>query len=521
MKKLGLKKSLIIVVFEYDALNRITAIISPTGGRTAYTYDRKTGKISSITDAAGNIRTFRYNRAGELTGEYQDGELLHGYVFNSMNRLGKAWNAQDEEAEYFYNALGQRTGRNADGELEEYLLDLTKPYHNLLELQKGKQKQTFYYDFGVALMEEEGKTARYALSDDLGSPLRVLHRNGHGDTYGYDEFGGELYDLNKQQNAVKRYSRQGENQPFGYTGYRYDDISGTYFAQAREYRSEIGRFTAEDIIRGRGSVPKTLNRYGYCWDNPMGYMDLNGKDPITPQEAQNMAWDFLEDEFDKAVDEIENKVDTVKNDIIEGTQEGLGLVADIVSTVMGFTVDTCADAVGKTMDNYADVVMDIRDTLSKNTGTTTYELSGEANCLVGVSGGISVSVDWEGTVSFQISCASPFNGSKQIGFLNIGVGAGVMYTNAKNVDGLLGYGVDAGFGFGKYGIDLIGLDWDGDEINGFKVSVGKGGGVDVHLAKPYTKEIGRFNIYSLILKCIGRSEYGNRDMYDHGCPSVE
>lgn len=66
------------------------------------------------------------------------------------------------------------------------------------------------------------------------------------------------------------------NQPFGYTGYRYDDISGTYFAQTREYQSEIGRFTAEDIIKGNSADPKVLNCYGYCWDNPLIFVDLNG-----------------------------------------------------------------------------------------------------------------------------------------------------------------------------------------------------------------------------------------------------
>jgi len=46
------------------------------------------------------------------------------------------------------------------------------------------------------------------------------------------------------------------NQPFGYTRYRYDDISGTYFAQTREYQPEIGRFTAEDIIKGNRPILK-------------------------------------------------------------------------------------------------------------------------------------------------------------------------------------------------------------------------------------------------------------------------
>lgn len=36
------------------------------------------------------------------------------------------------------------------------------------------------------------------------------------------------------------YDRQGTEQPFGYTGYRYDGISGFYFAQAREYKPEAG-----------------------------------------------------------------------------------------------------------------------------------------------------------------------------------------------------------------------------------------------------------------------------------------
>ncbi len=45
----------------------------------------------------------------------------------------------------------------------------------------------------------------------------------------------------------------------GHTEYGYDDISRTYFAQAREYQPEAGRIMAEDAIRGRNTVPKTLN----------------------------------------------------------------------------------------------------------------------------------------------------------------------------------------------------------------------------------------------------------------------
>ena len=253
-----------MTVSEYDALNHL---IRQEISKDAFPED-------TIQ------KTYTYDKRGNLTGEYQDGDLLHGYAFNSMNRLEKAWDSEGTEAEYFYNALGQRTARSTAEETEEYLLDLTKPYHNLLERHKGKHRQTFYWDMNVSAMENENRTIQYYLQDELGSPLRVLYRSGSGAAYEYDEFGADLYDPEKKPGAGRQYSRQGEHQPFGFTGYRYDDIGGTYFAQAWEYQPGEGRFTAEDILRGRNTIPKTLNRYGYCWGNPIQYVDVNGRDPI-------------------------------------------------------------------------------------------------------------------------------------------------------------------------------------------------------------------------------------------------
>ena len=68
-------------------------------------------------------------------------------------------------------------------------------------------------------------------------------------------------------------------QPFGYTGYQPDRIAGTYYAQAREYRPELGRFAAVDTIKGFTAAPYTLNEYGYCWNNPMMLADYDGMLP--------------------------------------------------------------------------------------------------------------------------------------------------------------------------------------------------------------------------------------------------
>ena len=203
-------------VFAYDSMNRmLEETVSP---------------ISGAEEAARHM-TYAYDGRGNLTGEYCDGRLLHGYAYNAANRLEKAWNGRGEEADYFYNALGQRTGRYSGKETEEYVLDLTKPYHNLLGIEKAGGGQKFFWDSNVAVMEDERRSLHYYMQDELGSPLRVLYESGRGEVYGYDEFGRET-------SFEGRCSRQGEKQPFGYTGYRYDVIGQTYFAQAREYRPE-------------------------------------------------------------------------------------------------------------------------------------------------------------------------------------------------------------------------------------------------------------------------------------------
>ena len=93
-------------------------------------------------------------------------------------------------------------------------------------------------------------------------------------TYGYDEFGQNLY------------RNQGQIQPFGYTGYQSDRIAETYYAQAREYRAELGRFAGVDIIKGFAAAPYTLNEYGYCYNMPLKYFDKSGN--IPEEKAQEI-----------------------------------------------------------------------------------------------------------------------------------------------------------------------------------------------------------------------------------------
>ena len=41
----------------------------------------------------------------------------------------------------------------------------------------------------------------------------------------------------------------------------------------------MGRFAGEDWIKGSIEQPFRMNQYGYCWGNPIGLVDRDGKTP--------------------------------------------------------------------------------------------------------------------------------------------------------------------------------------------------------------------------------------------------
>ena len=157
-----------------------------------------------------------------------------------------------------------------------------REYHNLLAkteiTSQGKTTQEFTWDFNVVSMTA-GESAGIYLLDELGSSVRLLgiYRN-YQTVYGYDEFGQDVF------------GNQGEVQPFGYTGYQMDNIAKTYFAQAREYLPRVGRFGEADVVKGSHIVPQSLNSYGYCWGNPIIWVDLDGRKAKVPSTQDIQKW---------------------------------------------------------------------------------------------------------------------------------------------------------------------------------------------------------------------------------------
>jgi len=257
--------------------------------------------------------------------------------------------AAGKQARYQYNGLGHRVGKQ-EGVLPKeklekldpqrrvgmeignsrqitYTLDLTRQYHNLLERTEESQSQRYFWDGNVAAYEENGER-NYYLQDELGSPLRLEDSAGTiKESYGYGAFGEDLY------------QNQGKMQPFGYTGYQRDEIAGTYYAQAREYLAESGRFAGQDLIVGFIEYPETLNRYGYCWDNPFKYVDYDGEFPTIIAGAgigflvSGISSIVTQVVLDRKVNLKEVAVDAVSGAVKGGIAgSGIGIVGGILAT---------------------------------------------------------------------------------------------------------------------------------------------------------------------------------------------
>ena len=314
--------------YGYDALGRLSEIQKDGEIQTRYGYDafgnrtwkEESGEQTSyqynalnqmVSERQGEIRKeYGYDKRGNLTAILENGAWKKQYVYGAMNRLEEAVDAAGKQARYQYNGLGHRVGKQ-EGVLPKeklekldpqrrvgmeignsrqitYTLDLTRQYYNLLERTEESRSQRYFWDGNVAAYEENGER-NYYLQDELGSPLRIEDSAGTiKESYGYGAFGEDLY------------QNQGEMQPFGYTGYQRDEIAGTYYAQAREYLAESGRFAGQDLIAGFMDLPFSMNRYSYCFNTPVVLVDLDG------------AWPKWITDIGGAIDEgvqwVENKV---------------------------------------------------------------------------------------------------------------------------------------------------------------------------------------------------------------------
>jgi len=280
-----------IYSFTHDALSRLVSVSKDKELLREYCFDAygnrtefKEGSVAvtshfnalnqliSSSDSTGTETKNVFDKRGNQVEKYINDALVGKYTYGALNRLESTQNlSSNKQAKYHYSGLGHRVAKTID-DLEPTLphanpikhiedtLDLTRQYNNLLERKEDGTSVSFIWDASILSASSTTGTDTYLL-DYLGSPLRAGE-----EAFAFDEFGQTL-------------AGNFDTQPFGYTGYQQDDITNTWFAQARQYDSATGRFGAEDVVKGSILAPQTQNPYTYCWNVPLAFVDLDGRTP--------------------------------------------------------------------------------------------------------------------------------------------------------------------------------------------------------------------------------------------------
>ena len=269
--------------YEYDAFGNRT-VLTEKDTTTAYKYDvlDRLVEAKELNNSQAIVKTYDYDKRGNQTKEFVDGLLQKTFTFDATNMLSKVVDSNKGEVENKYNGLGFRVTSTRPEEKIEYLCDLSRDYYNLLERTVNGETESFVYDNNVVSMSKSGNNYYY-LQDELGSPMYMTGTDGVAvSSYAFDDFGRNVDPFTGKIKEYKLgYTTDGNIiQPFAFTGYQEDEVSGLKFAQARFYDASAGRFQSEDNVKGFITAPFTLNHYGYCWENPVGLVDIDGNIPV-------------------------------------------------------------------------------------------------------------------------------------------------------------------------------------------------------------------------------------------------
>lgn len=146
----------------------------------------------------------------------------------------------------------------------------------------------FVYDAGGRVVAEYSnqvayKGTRYLTQDHLGSTRAVTDAQGNahseggagGSRHDYLPFGEEL-----SASVGVRTTAQGYGEAYNvsqqFTGKERDKETSLDYFGARYYSSSGGRFTGVDMAGPDLHGPQTLNKYQYCLNNPLRFVDRNG-----------------------------------------------------------------------------------------------------------------------------------------------------------------------------------------------------------------------------------------------------
>ena len=246
------------VKYHYDALGNRDSV--NTNGVMTYYAANSTNEYESIADNAGTASP-AYDDNSNLT---NDG--VRDFTYDFENRVVTANGAL---ITYEYDALGRRIQKTTAVDTVYYFFDSWRVVEE--RKKSGSMVSSFVYGTwidDVLTMNRDGHSYYYH-KNSLGSIVAISNDAGSvEERYQYDGYGNtNIYDSNYALLVASAL-----NNPYGFTGRRWDGEAGIYYYRMRQYDQTHGRF----IQRDPAGYIDGANLFEYVGGNAVKYIDPLG-----------------------------------------------------------------------------------------------------------------------------------------------------------------------------------------------------------------------------------------------------
>lgn len=283
--------------YEYDAGGRLVRVSKDERVIEHYRYGKYGERLLAETVGAG-IRAFEYGeglrllRAGEVRYSYDcagrlimknDRGQITGYEYCPDGRLSQVRLPDGRRISYIVDPMGRRVARQVNGRtVETYLWNAEGRLSVALD-EHGLRREFCYDADGDPLAMRWNGKEYFLAADQVGTIYMVADRAGNEvKRIISDSFGNTMVDTNERMQL-----------PLGFAAALRDPDSGLLHMGLREYDPAVGRFTTPDPL---GEAGGDVDLYGYCWDDPVNFVDRSGLRGISVEDDNGIfAWGFGRD----------------------------------------------------------------------------------------------------------------------------------------------------------------------------------------------------------------------------------
>ena len=249
----------------------------------------------------------------------------------------------------------------------------------------------------------------------------------------------------------------GEGSGFRFNSEYYDSATGMLNLRARQYEPSVMRFSQRDLLKGDQSAPLSLNRYLYCENDSVNFVDPSGRS--------------IADLWNKAKTAVSNGVAAVK----KVTAAAKNVVSVAKENVKSFITETKSKVSNSVAEAKAEVKNGIIKTAAKITSAATTLTN---NVKTTISNTRTNVLDWYGrneeTITKCLKTAAVVLGTVAVVALTVAsagavaAAAGVMFAGTALAGSAATLATIGVYGLatvtGLFGASNVGEIWSGNNV---------------------------------------------------------